>query len=781
MANLVILESPFKVHTVKAHLGSGYKVIACNGHVRDLPKSSLGVDIENDFDPHYINIRGKGDLIREIRKEAKAAGKVFLATDPDREGEAIAWHLSVVLGIPVEKTLRVTFNELTKNVVKAGIKSPRRVDMNLVDAQQARRILDRIVGYKISPLLWKNVRSGLSAGRVQSVVTKLLVEREEEIRAFTPEEYWTVEVTLCTEDGKTFVVHYRGDAVDGGETRVRLTEEAQAMKVASDARSNEFVVRSVKTSTRTKMPAPPFTTSTLQQEASRRLGFQSQRTMRVAQELYEGINLGSENGGVQGVITYMRTDSQRISAEAQAAARALIEQKYGEDYIPETPRQFKTRAGAQDAHEAIRPARVELEPQMIRKSLTPDQYKLYKLIWERFVSSQMQSATLSALQVDFTCGQHVFRAGGYTVTFPGYMALYEEMVDEHVNRRDADVQEERDARIPVLSEGMVLHSADVAPQQHFTEPPARYNEASLVKLMEEKGIGRPSTYATVITTIISRNYVNREGKMLVPSQLGEITTQMMKEHFPDIVDSGFTADMENELDDIENGERTLHQVLTEFWSPFEKELLDAEKTLGAQSLELPVEETDQICEKCGSRMIVKNGRFGKFIACPNYPKCRNTKPLDTTKPADQADAGQTEEADKKPTNGTVVPDMKCELCGADMVLRTGRYGGFYACSCYPACKFTKQKTKEVGVDCPNCGKPLITRHGRSRTFYGCSGYPECNFSSWDLPTNEKCPTCGGMLFVRKNKGLLICVKEGCNYSRKAPQATEQVSENTEDV
>jgi DNA topoisomerase-1 len=780
MANLVILESPFKVHTVKAHLGSNYKVIACNGHVRDLPKSSLGVDIENNFDPHYINIRGKGDLIREIRKEAKAANKVFLATDPDREGEAIAWHLSVALGIPVEKTLRVTFNELTKNVVKAGIKSPRQVDMNLVDAQQARRILDRIVGYKISPLLWKNVRSGLSAGRVQSVVTRLLVEREEEIRAFNPEEYWTVDVILATEDGKSFVVHYRGDAtVDGGESRVRLTDEGQAMKVADDARKGEFVVRSVKTSTRTKMPAPPFTTSTLQQEASRRLGFQSQRTMRVAQELYEGINLGSENGGMQGIITYMRTDSQRISAEAQSAARTLIENKYGTEYMPESPRQYKTRAGAQDAHEAIRPARVELEPLMIRKFLSPDQYKLYKLIWERFVSSQMQSATLSALQVDFACGNHIFRASGYSVTFPGYMALYEETVEENVNRQDADVQEERDARIPALSEGMVLRSSNVAPQQHFTEPPARYNEASLVKLMEEKGIGRPSTYATVITTILSRNYVAREGKMLVPTQLGEITTNMMKEHFPDIVDSGFTADMETDLDNIESGERSLSQVLTEFWGPFEKELESAEKALGAQALEIPVEETDQICEKCGSRMIVKNGRFGKFIACPNYPKCKNTKPLEAAKPEDGAQ--QEQKKNNSTASGTVVPDMKCEVCGADMVLRTGRFGSFYACSQYPACKFTKQKTKEIGVDCPKCGKPLITRRGRTRTFYGCSGYPECDFSSWDLPTNEKCPTCGSMLFHKKNKGLLVCGDKECKYSCKAPEEIEQTIDGAEEV
>ena len=775
MANLVILESPFKVPTVKAHLGSNYKVIACNGHVRDLPKSTLGVDIENDFEPHYINIRGKGDLIREIRKEAKNANKVFLATDPDREGEAIAWHLAVALGIPVEKTLRVTFNELTKNVVKAGIKAPRQVNMDLVDAQQARRILDRIVGYKISPLLWKNVRSGLSAGRVQSVVTRLLVEREEEIRAFTPEEYWTVEARLATEDGKSFMVRYRGDVTkDGGTKTVRLSDEEKAMAIAEAASKEPFTVRSVKTSTRTKMPAPPFTTSTLQQEASRRLGFQSQRTMRVAQELYEGINVGAENGGVQGLITYMRTDSQRISAEAQTAARALIENKYGSDYMPKSPRQYKTRSDAQDAHEAIRPARVDLEPQAIRRSLTPDQFKLYKLIWERFVSSQMQSATLSVLQVELTCGKHVFRAGGYTVTFPGYMALYEETVEETNTRRDAD-GEEKDALIPPLSEGMTLKTEGITPEQHFTEPPARYNEGSLVKLMEEKGIGRPSTYATVITTILARNYVTREGKTLVPTPLGEVTTRMMKDYFPDVVDSGFTADMETELDNIEKGETSLKGVLREFWGSFEKELSHAEKALGEQTLELPVEETDEVCEKCGRRMIVKNGRFGKFIACPNYPQCKNTKPLDAKKPTAEA-----EQQSKEKTVDAPATDMKCEECGADMVLRTGRYGSFYACSRYPECKFTKQKNKEVGVDCPKCGKPLVMRYGRRRSFYGCSGYPACDFSSWDLPTKETCPTCGEMLFFKKAKGALVCAKEGCSYTRLAPEYAESKRDGAED-
>lgn len=762
MANLVILESPNKVNTVKGYLGSNYKVVACYGHLRDLPKSTLGVDIENHFAPHYINIRGKGDLIHELRKEAKAAGKVFLATDPDREGEAIAWHLATILGIPVEQSLRVTFNEVTKSVVKAGIKTPRHIDMNLVNAQQARRILDRIVGYKISPLLWKNVRSGLSAGRVQSVVTRILVEREAEIRAFCPEEYWTVDATLRTEEGKTFVVHYHGNE----QGKVRLTCEEQAKAVLRDVQGRPFVVQAVRPSTKTKQPSPPFTTSSLQQEASRKLGFQSQRTMRVAQELYEGINIGAENGGVQGLITYMRTDSQRISADAQAAARELIIGKFGSDYIPETPRQYKTRNGAQDAHEAIRPARVELLPQAIKKSLSSDQYRLYKLIWDRFVASQMQSATLAVLGVDIGCGEHLFRASGYTVAFPGYMALYEESVEEAPENGETE-KEEKDIRIPALKEGMTLTACGVDPAQHFTEPPARYNEASLVKLMEDKGIGRPSTYATTITTILARNYVAREGKALVPTELGEITTDMMKEYFPDVVDTNFTAEMETDLDNIENGEESMDHVLDTFWKDFETQLSAAELRLKEHPLEVPVEETDMICEKCGSRMVVKSGRFGKFAACPNYPQCKNTKPL--IKPEEQARLNEAVAED--------VPAMKCEKCGADMVLRTGKYGAFYACSRYPECKFTKQKQKEVGIPCPKCGKPLVSRYGRRRTlFYGCSGYPECDFSSWDMPTNEICPKCGGMLFRKKGKNLLICAKDGCGYSR--PLTEEELAHGT---
>lgn len=764
MSYLVILESPNKIGTIKSYLGSNYRVIASKGHVRDLPKSSLGVDIEHDFEPHYINIRGRGELIRDIRKEAKAASRVYLATDPDREGEAISWHLATVLGIPEEKVLRVSFNEITKHAVKAAIKAPRSLDMNQVNAQQARRILDRIVGYKISPLLWKNVQSGLSAGRVQSVAERMIVEREQEIRAFVPEEYWTVAADLACpgEVGKTFSVHYVGNK-DG---KVRLTDRQAADAIVECAKTNPFRVREVKRSTRSKMPAPPFTTSTMQQEASRKLGFQSQRIMRVAQELYEGINLGAENGGSQGLITYMRTDSLRVSSEAQEAARAYIEEKYGESYHPETPRQYKSRAGAQDAHEAIRPARVDLEPLKIKKMLTLDQYRLYKLIWERFVASQMQAATLAVVSVDLTCGEQMFHAGGYSVTFPGYMALYEETEEENPTNAE-EPREEKDAKIPVLEENMTLSCEQVTPAQHFTEPPARFNEGSLIKAMEDKGIGRPSTFTPIITTILERGYVKREGKALVPTSLGEVTTKLMEKYFPSIVDYGFTADMENRLDDIEKGETTLNRVLTEFWQPFSEQLSQAEIKLQDEASKIPAEETDLICDKCGSRMIVKKGRFGKFAACPNYPTCRSTKPLVTASNSEIEGVGE------------VVPDMKCEKCGGDIVLRAGRYGVFYACARYPECKFTKPRDKEIGVNCPKCGSPLVAKVGKKKAlFYGCSAYPDCDFSSWDLPTNQTCPQCSQMLFMKKNKGLLVCHNEACLYT--APIVQNEANEANEE-
>lgn len=743
MVNLVIMESPTKASTVKSYLGSSYKVVASKGHIRDLPKSTLGIDVDNNFEAHYINIRGKGDLIKELKKEVKNADRIYLATDPDREGEAIAWHLITALAIPPEKANRVTFNSVTKAVVKEGIKHPRQIDMDIVNAQQARRILDRIVGYKLSPFLWKTVKSGLSAGRVQSVSTKIIVDRENEIRAFVPEEYWTIEAVLLTKDGKKVKTKLYGLASDGNKLSIGNEEEAK--KVFDAVNGKDFAVSDIKLGKKLKNPSPPFTTSTLQQEASRKLNYQSQRTMKIAQELYEGMNLGSEFGGVQGLITYMRTDSMRISDEARDAAKTFITEKYGEEYYPKTPRVYKSKGNnVQDAHEAIRPSNLNLEPAAIKKALTTEQYKLYKLIWDRFIASQMQSAELSTVQTDFNCEGYIFRTSGYTVKFPGYMALYEESTDDK-NTDDENV------KLPEMKVGDILASESVTPVQHFTEPPARYNDATLVKYLEEKGIGRPSTYATIITTIISRGYVKREGKQLVPTPLGEVTTELMCENFPDIVDCKFTAYMESQLDDIESGKTTMLDVISGFYKNFSVELETAFKNVADRDIELPVEETDIICEHCGSRMIVKNGRFGKFAACPNYPACKNTKPLAKT-----GDGLVEKKAEKT--------DMKCELCGADMILRTGRYGSFYACSRYPECKFTKQKVKSLGVKCPECGSDIVTKYGKNKTvFYSCSRYPECKFSSWDMPTNEKCPKCSGMLYRKKGKNQLICKTEGCGY------------------
>lgn len=751
MANLVIVESPSKAATIKGYLGSNYKVIASKGHVRDLPKSSIGVDIDNNFDPHYINIRGKGDLIKEIKKEAKAANKVFLATDPDREGEAISWHLANVLGIPVEKTMRVSFNEITKTAVKASIKDPKQIDMNLVNAQQARRILDRIVGYKLSPFLWKNVRSGLSAGRVQSVATRIIVEREEEIRNFVSEEYWTIAVVLSTPLGEEFEVRFYGD----GNDKIKLNCEADAMKVVDAVNGHDFTVKSVKKSKKKKLPAPPFTTSTMQQEASKKLGFQSQRTMRIAQELYEGINVGQENGGVQGLITYMRTDSMRVSAEAQSYAKEYIEEKYGKEYSPDSPRSYKAKSGSQDAHEAIRPAKIDIEPSMIRKHVTADQYKLYKLIWERFIASQMESAVLSTVSADFECEGYVFRTSGYTVDFQGYMAIYEESEDDTKYNAD-EVREQKNLRLPKVKDGQKVSFVGIEPSKHFTEPPARYNDGSLTKFLEEMGIGRPSTFATIITTIIARNYVKREGKSLVPTPTGELTNKIMLESFPDIVNYNFTAEMETDLDAIEDGKSEMDKVLSKFWKSFEKELSAANAKMETEEYDIPVEETDIICDKCGSKMIIKNGRFGKFAACPNYPECKNTKPLNAPKP-------ENEEATEKKA---IIADFKCEKCGADMVQRSGKYGSFFACVRYPECNFTKQKTRDIGVSCPKCSSKIVMKTGKNKTiFYSCEKYPTCDFSSWDMPTSEKCPECGEILFRKKGQPLLVCHKKDCGFKK----------------
>jgi DNA topoisomerase-1 len=751
MANLVILESPSKAITVKGYLGSNYKVIATVGHIRDLPKSTLGVDIENGFEPHYINIRGKGDVIKQLKKEAKSANKIFLATDPDREGEAIAWHLAKTLDIPLDKQCRVSFNEVTKNVVKEAIKSPRAIDEDLVNSQQARRILDRIVGYKLSPFLWKNVKSGLSAGRVQSVATRMIVERENEIRAFVPDEYWTIEAILGNDDGSNIVARFYGDR-DG---KIKLSRKEDADRVASAVKDATFKVVSVKRAQKAKQPAPPFTTSTMQQEAAKKLGFQSQRIMKVAQELYEGIDLGSEFGGVQGLITYMRTDSLRVSVTSQEAALELIRKNYGKEYLPDTPRVYKSKANAQDAHEAIRPSNVAITPKQIRKMVTADQYRLYKLIWERFVASQMAPAIFSTVAIETEAAGYLFRTGGYTVKFPGFMALYDN-IEEEQNGEDGDGVSF--ARLPEVKQKEVLKLSKLNQDQHFTEPPARYNDASLIKIFEESGIGRPSTYATIITTIISRSYVKRDGKSLVPTPLGEVTTELMKKNFPEIVDYEFTAQMEDQLDGIEQGGSTIQSVLGSFYRRFEQELQVAEETVSRTDIEVPAEESDVLCEKCGSRMVYKNGRFGRFLACPNYPECRNTKAI-----------GKDGAPLDKAKTTVVTADFKCELCGGDMVIRQGKFGSFYACANYPSCKFTKQKTTDIGLPCPICGSKIIIKYGRGgRMFYSCDRYPECQFSSWDLPLAERCPDCGEMLYYRRSRKLVFCRNKdaGCDYKRE---------------
>ncbi len=749
--NLVILESPGKIGAVKSYLGSNYKVIASVGHVRDLPKSTLGIDIDNGFEPHYINIRGKGDLIKELRKEAKNADKIFFATDPDREGEAISWHLAAIIGEDAKKAKRVTFNEITKNAVKEAIKHPRSIDMNLVNSQQARRILDRIVGYQISPFLWKTVKSGLSAGRVQSVATKIIVEREEEIRQFVPQEYWSITANL-DKDSKKITAHYYGDSAK----KIKVENKAQADKILSDVQGKDFKVLDIKKSVKRRTPQPPFITSTLQQEASRKLNFQSQRTMKIAQELYEGVNLGSEFGGVHGLITYMRTDSLRVSVEAQALALDYIEEKYGKDYRPEKPRVYKTKSNAQDAHEAIRPSKIAFEPNAIKKYLSSDQFKLYKLIWDRFLASQMSSAVIDTVVADFENSGHIFRATGYTVRFLGYTAIYTESNEITATNDDDKFNPEKNGSLPALDKNELFLIENIEASQHFTEPPLRYDEASLIKFLEEKGIGRPSTYTPIITVILSRGYVARDGKSLKPTQLGEVITKIMNEHFSDILNYKFTANMENNLDTIENGNAKLESVLGDFYQSFKKDLDKASEALDNESVEIPAEETDIVCELCGSKMVIKNGRFGKFAACPNYPKCKNTKTLDKD--------GKI--AENKPLEKA---DFKCELCGADMILRKGKFGDFYACSNYPKCKNTKTIEGKTEHSCPKCGAEIVKKQTKSRKeFYSCSKYPTCDFSTWDIPTDKVCPKCSGMVLEKKNKmqHYLYCYNKKCDYKEE---------------
>ncbi len=689
MADLVILESPSKAKTVKKYLGAGYDVIASTGHIIDLPKSKLGVDVENNFEPQYVNMKDKADIIKELKKRAKESDTVYLATDPDREGEAIAWHLSHLLNIDEKQAVRVTFNEITKSGVQYGMSHPRTINEDVVNAQQTRRILDRIVGYKLSPFLWKKVRRGLSAGRVQSVAVRIIVDREEEIRSFKSTEYWTIDGKFHTANSKK-LFSAKLSEIDGKKAELKDKKETDA--ILERLKNADYTVSGIKKSQRKKQPAPPFTTSTLQQEASKRLGFQARRTMKAAQELYEGVEVAGT--GAVGLITYMRTDSLRISDEAKAAAAELIRNVYGAEYLPEKPRVYKSKSNAQDAHEAIRPSNVELSPDKVKSSLTSDQYKLYKLIWERFTASQMANAIMDTVSVDIEANNCLFKASGYSVKFDGFTKLYEERNDS----------EEQGGALPKIEEKEKLTAAEVVGNQHFTQPPARYNEASLIKALEENGIGRPSTYAPTISTIIDRHYVEREtGNQLKPTALGEVITELLKDKFNNIVDVKFTAKLESSLDDIESGSKDWVETLRSFYKAFDKSLTQAEKEMNGKHVKIPDEPTDIICEECGKPMVIKIGPYGKFLGCSGFPEC----------------------------------------------------------------KFTKKIVTETGGNCPKCGKKMLLKKSKKgKPFYGCENYKDCNFMTWDVPLEEKCPQCGATLFKKTGKlGKIYCAKDGCGYER----------------
>ena len=692
-SNLVIVESPAKAKTIGKYLGPDYQVLASMGHVRDLPKSKMGVDLESgDFTPNYQPIPGKEEVIEELKDAAVHSQKVYLATDPDREGEAISWHLKELLDLPDGKASRVTFNEITKKVVTESIAAPREIDQNLVDAQQARRILDRIVGYELSPLLWKKIRRGLSAGRVQSVATRLVAEREEEIRAFVPQEYWTLEVTLdrvAPNQGSFKTQFY------GREKKMELKSQEDVDQVLAAIRTAPFSVSKIKRQDKNRAPAPPFITSTLQQEASRKLNMTPRRTMSIAQQLYEGVDIEGE--GTVGLITYMRTDSLRLSDEAVAAARAFAGARYGQEYLPEAPRQFKAKAGAQDAHEAIRPSNVALTPENVRKSLTQEQYRLYKLIWSRFLACQMASAVYDSVNIEVTSAGYTFRASRSEVKFPGFLAVYEEGKDEE----GGEIQ----TRLPNLQEGEPLTLGETKPEQKFTQPPTRYTEATLIRALEEKGIGRPSTYAPTISTIMAREYVVKDGKYLHTTPLGEVVTTLMKDKFHDIVDYAFTADMEGRLDKVESGEENWKKLLGDFYQDFHQELVQAEKDLDGTRIKVPDEVSDEVCDVCGRQLVVKSGRFGRFLACPGFPECTFTKPIVIQMPG------------------------KCPKCGGRILKKTSRNGYTYY-----GCEYNGNKL------------------GRA-----------CDFMTWDVPVKETCPECGWTMFKKSGRGFKkpFCINEAC--------------------
>lgn len=687
---LVIVESPAKAHAIEKFLGRNYKVEASQGHVRDLPKSRIGISPDDSFRMDYITIHGKGDLLAKLRKEAKSAKDIYLATDPDREGEAISWHLAQALKLDPTEVKRVEFHEITKKAVTEAVKNPRRIDMDLVDAQQARRALDRLVGYKISPLLWAKVRKGLSAGRVQSVATRMIVDREEEIEAFVPEEYWDIYagITVACEGGKALPLRAKLSQIDGKRAAVATAEEAKAAQEL--IKNAKLTIQSIKTKERFKHPAAPFTTSTLQQEASRKLNFTIAKTMQVVQGLYEGVDLGKE--GAQGLVSYIRTDSVRVSDEALAAARAAIGDQYGENFLPAEANVYKGRSSAQDAHEAIRPTDAARTPDSIKQYLSNDQYKLYKLIYSRFIASQMADARFDTVTLEIGDGTVLLRYYGEHKVFAGFTAVYEEGSDE--------IDEKIDSKLPRCEEGSPAALKEISPEQHFTQPPSRYTEASLVKELEELGIGRPSTYAPTVSTIIARGYVSREKKRLYPTELGRMVTGLMIDYFDSIVDTAFTAQMENELDSVEAGDKQWREVLKEFYPDFEKKLERAENDI--EKIVIEDEKSDVICDKCGATMVYKNGRFGRFLACPSFPECRNTQPILTY----------------------------------------------------------------IGVKCPDCGGEILEKTSKkNRKFYGCEKYPECQFVSWEMPVAKPCPECGHYMTVkrRKNDTLLLCSNEACRH------------------
>lgn len=693
MSKLVIVESPAKAKNIKGYLGKGYEVVASMGHVRDLPAARLSVEIDNNFAPKYAVIKGKENFVKELQKKAEEAEYIYLATDPDREGEAISWHLATLLDLDMNEKNRVTFNEITKHGVTEGMREPRSIDIDLVDAQQARRILDRLIGYKLSPFISQKIRRGLSAGRVQSVALRLIVDREEEIRAFVPQEYWSIDAKFSNPPSKKVfaaAIHSK----DG--TKLKITNKDQSDAILSDLEDAHYIVKSVKKGTRKKSPTPPFITSTLQQEASRRLSFQARRTMKAAQELYEGVDVAGM--GTVGLITYMRTDSLRISEDARAAGNQYILETYGEKYLPKTPRYFKSKGNIQDGHEAIRPSMPNVTPDSVKGSLTTDQYKIYRLVWERFIASLMENCLQETVKVEIEAGDYIFNASGYTVKFDGFTALYEESKDEG--------KDDSSAPLPELVKGDELRLKSILGNQHFTQPPARYTEASLTKALEENGVGRPSTYVTITSTIVSREYVKREGKQFVPTELGEAVTNLLKDKMPNIVNVKYTSKMETDLDKIDSGDENYIDMIRLYYDDFEAPLEQAKKDMQGVKIKLKEEETDEVCDKCGRNMVIKVGRFGKFLACPGYPECKNTKPL------------------------VYKTKAKCPECGGDVI---------------------EKKTK------------------RGTSFYGCSNYPNCNFMTWDLPSDEVCPKCGKSLFRKKGNVLYCPDTEGCGFTKPVPR------------